>query len=101
MHLLGHELYVATIPKDAVSDVTHSLLRLLLRLFNGESRRLALCREIVAVNVLISIVTCIFACIIVLFLHVYIHVYTCTCIFRLSSAGITSSASLTLAQTTA
>ena len=39
VHLLGHKLFVATIPKDEVSDVTHSLLRLLLRLFNGDSRR--------------------------------------------------------------
>jgi hypothetical protein len=39
VHLLRHELFVATIPKDSVSDVTHSLLRLLLRLFNGDSRR--------------------------------------------------------------
>ena len=41
VHLLPHELFVATIPKDSVSGVTHSLLRLLLRLFNGdrESRR--------------------------------------------------------------
>ena len=39
VHLLPHELFVATIPKDAVPDVTHSLLRLLLRLFNGDSRR--------------------------------------------------------------
>jgi hypothetical protein len=39
VHLLGHKLFVATIPKDEVSDVTHSLLRLLLRLFNGESTR--------------------------------------------------------------
>lgn len=41
VHLLGHELFVATIPKDAVSDITHSLLRLLLKLFNGGTRRLA------------------------------------------------------------
>ena len=41
VHLLPHELFVATIPKDGVSGVTHSLLRLLLRLFSGDqhSRR--------------------------------------------------------------
>ena len=41
VHLLPHELFVATISKDSVSGVTHSILRLLLRLFSGnqESRK--------------------------------------------------------------
>ena len=37
LHLLGHELHVASVPKDSLSVVTHSLLQLLLRLFRGDS----------------------------------------------------------------
>ena len=41
LHLLGYELYVASVKKEAMSELTHSLLRVLLRLFgrDAEARR--------------------------------------------------------------
>jgi len=40
LHLLHHELYVASIPKASISRVSHSLLQLLLGLFGDpEGRR--------------------------------------------------------------
>lgn len=40
LHLLHHELYVASIPKASLSRVSHSLLQLLLGLFGDpEGRR--------------------------------------------------------------
>ena len=37
VHLLSYELYVASIPKDTLSSTTHSLLRILLELFQEDS----------------------------------------------------------------
>lgn len=37
VHLLNYELYVASIPKDTLSSATHSLLQLLLQLFQEDS----------------------------------------------------------------
>ncbi|KAL5477573.1 hypothetical protein EMCRGX_G024386 [Ephydatia muelleri] len=36
LHLLGYELYVASVKKEALSELTHSLLQVLLQLFGRE-----------------------------------------------------------------
>ena len=43
LHLLGYELYVASVKKEALSELTHSLLQVLLQLFGRdvEARRYA------------------------------------------------------------
>ena len=37
VHLLDYELYLASIPKESLSSVTHSLLEILLKLFQEDS----------------------------------------------------------------
>ena len=40
IHLLNYELYVAGFPKDGISSATHSLLQIMLKLFqDSECRR--------------------------------------------------------------
>ncbi len=38
VHLLNFELYVASIPKEALSSATHPLLHILLELFQEDSK---------------------------------------------------------------
>ena len=37
VHLLDYELYLASIPKESLSSATHSLLEILLKLFQEDS----------------------------------------------------------------